>query len=217
MPTSHRFQLNEITDVFIRLKPLSVLDIGVGFGKYGLLAREYLELWGWEENYGKNNHRIDGIEVYEPYILEHHKHIYDEIYIGNAIELLSGFSQKYDLILLIDVLEHFKYEDGKKLLALCESRANYLLISTPKDIGTQGSAYGNEFETHHFEWKSSHLKDVGECFFIPNHQSVIALIGEGSKQIMSGFHRQKLLFSLKRHFPFLSRISRFIKKSMRSR
>ena len=31
--------------------PSSVLDIGTGFGKYGLLCREYLELWDGRENY----------------------------------------------------------------------------------------------------------------------------------------------------------------------
>ena len=217
MPTSHRFQINEIVEVLIRLQPQSVLDIGVGYGKYGLLAREYLELWGWEENYGKNTHQIDGIEVYEPYILAHHRHIYDQIFVGNALEVLPKISQKYELILLIDVLEHFSFEDGKKLLELCKSCANYVLISTPRDIGTQGESYGNVYETHHFEWKARHLKAEGECFFIPNHQSLIALLGPGSKQKMKAFWQQKILFRIKKHFPFLSNISRYIKKSVRSR
>ena len=45
MPSSHYFQLNEIVDLIALTNPVKVLDIGVGFGKYGFLAREYLELW----------------------------------------------------------------------------------------------------------------------------------------------------------------------------
>jgi len=45
MPTSHPFQLDDIVQLIIETAPLSILDIGVGFGKYGLLAREYLEIW----------------------------------------------------------------------------------------------------------------------------------------------------------------------------
>ena len=45
-------------DIIIALKPFSVLDIGSGFGKYGVLCREYLELWDGRQEY-KFLRRID--------------------------------------------------------------------------------------------------------------------------------------------------------------
>jgi hypothetical protein len=45
MPTSHPSQLNEILEVVLKTRPRSVIDVGVGFGKYGVLCREYLEFW----------------------------------------------------------------------------------------------------------------------------------------------------------------------------
>jgi len=42
MPTSHPFQLDDIVQFIIETAPQSILDIGVGFGKYGVFAREYL-------------------------------------------------------------------------------------------------------------------------------------------------------------------------------
>ncbi len=43
MPTSHLYQISDILEIISLIRPRSVLDVGVGFGKYGLLAREYLE------------------------------------------------------------------------------------------------------------------------------------------------------------------------------
>jgi hypothetical protein len=43
------------------------MEIGVGFGKYGLLLREYLEIWGEGEVYEDWLRKIDGIEIFEAY------------------------------------------------------------------------------------------------------------------------------------------------------
>jgi predicted O-methyltransferase YrrM len=65
MPTSHPHQLNEIVNLTTLLKPKKVMEIGVGFGKYGLLLREYLEIWGEGEVYKDWLRKIDGIEIFE--------------------------------------------------------------------------------------------------------------------------------------------------------
>ena len=85
MPSSHYFQLNEIVDLISLADPVKLLDIGVGFGKYGFLAREYLELWKDGGDYQKWNRQIDGIEAFEPYITPVHQFIYNNIFIGNAL------------------------------------------------------------------------------------------------------------------------------------
>jgi hypothetical protein len=45
MPTSDVCNVPSILTVVGNLQPQSILDIGCGFGKYGMLMREYLELW----------------------------------------------------------------------------------------------------------------------------------------------------------------------------
>ena len=62
MPSSHHNQVSKILDIIINLNPQSVLDVGVGFGKYGFLCREYLELWDGREEYKKFLRRVDGIQ-----------------------------------------------------------------------------------------------------------------------------------------------------------
>lgn len=54
-------------DLVTIMDPRSVLDIGTGFGKYGILCREYLELWDGRQQYSDFKRRIDGVEAYSPY------------------------------------------------------------------------------------------------------------------------------------------------------
>ncbi|MBN1591537.1 MAG: hypothetical protein JW888_18630 [Pirellulales bacterium] len=112
MPTSNLFQLNEITQLIKTTNPNALLDVGVGFGKYGFLAREYLELWGRQQDYGDWTRRIDGIEAFADYVGPLQRLIYNTIHIGNALEVLPTLDARYDLVLLIDVLEEFCPADG---------------------------------------------------------------------------------------------------------
>ena len=75
MPTSHFYQLNEIVELVTLTNPKSVLDIGIGFGKYGFLLREYLELRDGRNKYNDWKRRIDGIEVFEEYLTPVHHFI----------------------------------------------------------------------------------------------------------------------------------------------
>lgn len=177
MPTSQHYQIPKILDVLIATNPNSILDIGVGFGKYGFLAREYLELWDGREDYEHFTRRIDGIEVYKKYLTPVHKYIYDHIYEGDALTVVPQLKESYDLILIIDVLEHFKKEEGKKLLKLLLRKGRGVLVSVPKDIGDQGEVFGNVHETHHAEWEKSDFAAIAPAHFIPDTTSVIAYLG----------------------------------------
>src|SRR3990172_689042 len=99
MPTSHHHQISKIIEVIISVKPDSVLDIGIGFGKYGVLLREYLELWNNEgHQYNHFTKRIDGIEAFKHYITPIHEYVYDNILIGDALELIDRIEPRYDLV-----------------------------------------------------------------------------------------------------------------------
>ena len=39
MPTSEYVQIPKVVEVIARLAPRTVLDVGAGYGKYGVLAR----------------------------------------------------------------------------------------------------------------------------------------------------------------------------------
>jgi 2-polyprenyl-3-methyl-5-hydroxy-6-metoxy-1,4-benzoquinol methylase len=120
-------------DLIISVKPFSVLDVGSGFGKYGVLCREYLELWDGRYEY-EFLRRIDGVEVFENYITPLHKYIYNNIYTENIINLVNNLDYSYDLVLLIDVLEHFSKEEGISLLNNLLKKNKGVLVSTPKSL-----------------------------------------------------------------------------------
>jgi hypothetical protein len=67
MPTSEIDNVPAVVKEAVRMRPLSVLDLGVGFGKYGVLLREKLDI---EPGRVRPEHwsvRIDGVEAFERY------------------------------------------------------------------------------------------------------------------------------------------------------
>ena len=152
MPTSWYQAISDILEQVEKEKPKSILDIGVGFGKYGLMAREVLELP--YERYNKDQWiiNIEGIEAFEKYKNPIHEHVYNKIYYGDAAEVIKELP-KYDCILLIDVLEHFEKEEGKKFIKELMAHTNKsLIISTPRYPAKQEEYLGNKYEEHKSKW-----------------------------------------------------------------
>ena len=191
MPSSHYFQLNEIVDLIALTNPMKVLDIGVGFGKYGFLAREYLELWKEGGEYQNWERQIDGIEAFEPYITPVHKFIYNNIFIGNALDILPSLQDKYDLILMIDVFEHFTLEEGLRLLGECRKKGKNIVISVPIAMSAQEAVYGNLFERHKYAWKREDFKHISDKFFLRNVKSTICFLGVDSSRIRKILKKRK--------------------------
>jgi hypothetical protein len=144
-------------DLVTTLNPDSVMDIGAGFGKYGVLCREYLELWDGRQDYSNFKRRIDGVEAFPHYITPVHKFVYNQIYVEDILKLVDKLDFNYDLVLLIDVLEHFDKSEGELLLKKLLARNKGVLISTPKDPSDQKGAFGNSFEIHKSKWSKEEL------------------------------------------------------------
>jgi 2-polyprenyl-3-methyl-5-hydroxy-6-metoxy-1,4-benzoquinol methylase len=208
MPSSQYYQINEIMDLVFRLNPRKVLDIGPGFGKYGFLCREYLELWDGRNAYGDWKCRIDCIEAFEKYLTPVHHAIYTNVYTGNALDVLPRLNEHYDLILMVDVLEHFSYVDGRRLMRSCMEKSDHVLIATPKAVNTQEEVFENKFEQHRFEWKRRHFKEFGDLFFAPHHSTLICLAGKRAPSIGKAYRKNQLKLYFKRHFRFLRILKR---------
>jgi len=149
MPTCDPQLLTPVVQTIIRFNPLSVLDIGIGMGKWGVLAREYIEAWCHQQFYKDQwQSRIDGIEIYEKYRTPAWD-VYDHVFIGDALDVLRK-STKYDLILMIDVLEHFQKDRGLILLDLIRQQSKYALISYSNT--EQKDVCENKFEDHISKW-----------------------------------------------------------------
>jgi len=183
MPTSHWLQLNEVLSVIMAARPRSMLDIGIGFGKYGFLAREYLELWDGRNQYIDWKHRIDGIEIFEEYKTPVYDYIYNNVYYGNAVNILPDIKYIYDLIIMIDVIEHFDAVEGRKMLDICNARGRNLLVVTPHNPSAQGAVFDNDHEKHKSRWTAEDISTEGNKIIVPNKKSLICLCGQDAAKI----------------------------------
>ena len=176
MPSSYPQLISPILEIIRSAQPQSVLDIGIGFGKFGFLCREYLELWDGRNKYGDWQKRIDGIEAFPQYVTPLQKQIYDNIYVGDARELVPKLDHYYDLILLIDVIEHFSLEDGHRLLHQCAKHSRGCIISTPLTVSAQEDAFDNPYEIHKSQWTQNQFSAFGEKVFFPNPHALLCYL-----------------------------------------
>ena len=152
MPVSFFDPVPVVFNIIDFYRPKSILDIGIGFGKYGVLCRELLDIFHGRFNKEQWDITIDGIEVFEKY-RNRLWDVYNNIYIGDAINILNKSNSKYDLIICSDVIEHFDKESGHKLINLCLKKSDKIIINTPREFMEQGDVFGNIYETHRSLWK----------------------------------------------------------------
>lgn len=156
MPTSVPFGVPIVASVARQIRPRTVLDVGIGFGKYGFLFREYLDIWDMEcvGDYDRSKWKttIEGIEATPYYLTPLHQYIYDKIYTGDVLDIIDTLGQ-YDVIIMGDVLEHFPKETGVLLLdKLLAHTDKCLLLTFPPDCKSNDNVLGNHYESHRSAW-----------------------------------------------------------------
>lgn len=152
MPTSWYHTIPRIMSRVLIEQPASVLDIGIGFGKYGLLLREALDIA--HNRYTKDSWTavINGIEAFGGYHNPVHDFIYNHVDYRPVEEALSDLIS-YDVILLIDIIEHIDKERGIKMIKELLLHTNKaLIISTPVVPAYQQDYNGNTYERHISRW-----------------------------------------------------------------
>lgn len=185
MPFSHSGQISAIVGEIERAAPASVLDVGAGMGQYGFLARVCLENVGLFDVDGAQaaqrprerwRVRIDGIEGCAIYLTPVHAWAYDRMMVGDALELLPGIADRaYEMVLAIDILEHFDVADGERFLAhLRRIASRVALVSTPKQFIEQ-HVEANPYEDHRSLWSDADLARCGFGTIVADPVSWIAL------------------------------------------
>lgn len=138
MPTSQHWQIPYVLQVIAEERPVSVLDVGAGYGKFGCLAREYAAPT-----------RVDAVDATPPRFP-----VYDHVYLGDLSELdrvLPADAPRYDLALFVDVIEHLEKHEGHRVLADLTRRARRVLVATPLGFRRQ-EIPGMPYETHRSGW-----------------------------------------------------------------
>ena len=163
MPVSTSVHITHALQQILRLGPSSILDVGCGFGLWGFLCREYLDVMNERVWPDKWKVRIDGIELFEPYLMAHQRFLYSNLIVGDIRELAPNVDE-YDLIITGDVIEHLHKDEGEAVLeALYAKAKKALLINIPLGDGwDHPEAYGNPGELHRSQW------DPGDFLHFPN-------------------------------------------------
>lgn len=134
----------------------NILDIGCGIG-------DYLK-------YTNSSQHVVAIEPHLPY-LEKAKENYGwaEYHNQDGIEYLAGSTEKFDLVLLIDVVEHLPEEEAVKLVNLAIEHSDGIIISQiPYGIHEQHDDHwnlgGEYWQTHRSTWDEKNLEKLPFSF-----------------------------------------------------
>lgn len=151
MPVSDYRQISEVLHMIAQLKPRRILDVGVGFGKWGVLCREVLDVSAGRLRSEDWATTIDGIEIFGEYRSSIWDHAYNEVLLGDALSVIDALSH-YDVVLACDVIEHFDKPMGQILLGKLMERAAVVIITSPRGFVPQGAEFGNASEIHKSGW-----------------------------------------------------------------
>lgn len=177
MPTSSYKKIGRVLGVLAHIKPpSSVLDVGVGFGKYGFLLREHLDIR--KRRYSKDSWvtRIDGVESWKNYLSPIHAYIYNHVFVGDVRELVKQLPD-YQLIVLADVIEHMSRAAGVALLtALYAKCERAMVISFPNTIGSDWQHWPNPLEKHEVVWKAEDFKELFPGHVVANGSQVVYVL-----------------------------------------
>jgi len=151
MPSSTPKVLTPICEAILSLQPIhSALDIGVGMGKMGALIREYCEIYiNWRFYQEEWKVLIHGIEIHEKYKNPMYQ-MYSEIFYGDATKVIDNLPYKYDLITMLDVIEHIEKREALKLLSKMRQKGKHVIVSYCNN--DQGPARDNPHEAHISKW-----------------------------------------------------------------
>lgn len=173
MGTSRPNYLQEFGNSVINKNPLRVLDIGVGFGKNGYLVREYTDIWNKRIQPDTWKTTIDGIEIFESYLHDASRFIYNNIMIGDVFKYES-IIKSYDMVTMTDVLEHFDKTDAIKLMDIL-SACKSMFVTTPINPSPQGEVNGNVHETHRCKFTELELTKYGKVITKPTDNVFIVI------------------------------------------
>jgi hypothetical protein len=183
MATCDLSNIEPIMRFVIPLAPASILDLGVGFGKWGVLFRDYLE--GRQGRFYPPDWkvRLIGVEGCRKYWNPAYQ-LYDQVVFEDFTEHYHSY-KNMDLVLMIDSLEHVGKEAGIQIVDTLRDNNKTLLVSVPQGPWPQGSVHGNHFEQHRATWYAQDLLDLGGRLLQqgPNVSCAIAVFDQRGRRL----------------------------------
>jgi len=139
-------------------RPGRVLDLGIGSGFYGAVVRQWVDLGvrPW-------NTFLLGVEAWADY-RNALWDLYDVVVVDTIESYMARFQERFDSVILGDVLEHFELPEGAALLRQAQARVapgGTLIVATPAVFVEQSAVNGNNLERHRSCWTAAGLESLG--------------------------------------------------------
>jgi hypothetical protein len=130
-----RQNLTPVADLIEQTQAKSFLDVGLGFGTYGVIAREFLDIWPGRLYKNEWKVKIDAIELEETFRSPLWD-VCDNVFIGDFEDVMPKLGE-YEVTCCLHMIEHLATkEKGEKLFELLEEKTTKRII-----IGTPGTFY----------------------------------------------------------------------------
>lgn len=140
MPTSNLHLAPMVLQLVRDAGAKTVLDAGPGWGKFGVLLREYAGV-----------EHVDAVEKWAPYVEDHGlKGIYRDVFTGDVCELPDEVLADYDLVLMSEVIEHI---DAEPALELIDRIPGHVVVATP--LRWHQRAHDVPTEVHRSLWSAA--------------------------------------------------------------
>lgn len=163
MPSSDINMISRVVRIVDRINPVSILDVGIGTGRYGFLFRECFD-WNIGNLDPKSwKLQLYGVEIDQSYVTPIHEYLYTKIYLCDW--LYCDIQRKFDLVFMGDVLEHWPEGQWQQALMKAREISKFTLVVAPNWKGSinQTSWHGHHQEKH---WSVLSPEKVGgRCLF----------------------------------------------------
>lgn len=107
--------------------PKSILEVGVGFGTYGVALRETLDIRFGRTNRSDWTVKIDGVLADKKSTNPVNEFVYDNLYSESLIKTIQNSAQ-YDIIFLNNVLDLLDKKSVVALIKSCLKRVNKAIV-----------------------------------------------------------------------------------------
>lgn len=118
-------------EAILDVSPLKVLDVGIGFGRWGMLIREFCTGRKNGSASEESGMLVIGIETTRSEAPKHACLLYDQIHVGGAIEVIEAINERWNLVIFDQLSHDWSANTAHEALDKALNVSDYVLVSDP--------------------------------------------------------------------------------------
>jgi mannosyltransferase OCH1-like enzyme len=122
-------QIPFCVEAILDVSPLQVLDVGIGFGRWGMLVREFCTGRKNGNASEEPGMRVIGIETTRSETPKHACLLYDQIHVGGALDIIEAINERWDLVIFEDY--DWSANTAPDVLKKALNVSDYVLVNDP--------------------------------------------------------------------------------------